>query len=688
MPPAIHDISRVKTGYGMTGNLLANETSPYLLQHSGNPVDWMPWGRAALQRAEDTNRPILLSVGYAACHWCHVMAHESFEDPETAALMNELFVNVKVDREERPDIDAIYQAALAMLGEHGGWPLTMFLTPRGEPFWGGTYFPPESRFGRPGFRDVLRSVSSVYHSDPERVQHNVCALRGALEDMARPRGGNGFSGALLDEIASRLVGEIDPVNGGTHGAPKFPQAAMLEQLWRAWKRTGDTRYRDAVTTTLTRICQGGIYDHLGGGFARYAVDDRWLVPHFEKMLYDNAQLVSLLTLVWQETRDSVYAARIEETIGWVLREMTHADGGFFSSLDADSEGEEGRFYVWSRAEIETLLGERAERFCRFYDVTAGGNWEGRTILNRLAAPEPGDGETEAALAEDRRVLFEARAERVRPALDDKILADWNGLTIGALVQAGRAFERPEWLAAAARAFAFVCEAMTVDGRLRHSWRDGRANHPATLDDYANMCRAALLLYEATGEADYLARAEGWVALVERHHGDEAGGGYFFAADDTPDLLVRNKTALDNPTPSGNGVMVDVLARLWLLTGRGEYRAAAAAALVAFSGEVTRNFFPLSTLFNSFETLAAPVQIVVIGGPDASDTRALERTAAEASIPSRIVQVVAPGTALPAGHPAAEMTQLDGRATAYVCRGQVCSLPITAAADLASAIGAA
>src|SRR4051812_43304453 len=502
-------------------NRLAEETSPYLLQHKDNPVDWRPWGNEALAEAKARDKPILLSVGYAACHWCHVMAHESFENPDIAALMNEHFVNIKVDREERPDIDTIYMNALHLMGEHGGWPLTMFLTPDGEPFWGGTYFPPESRWGRPGFPQVLASIGAAYRDKREDVAKNVAALREALQKLGQPERGSGVPLELVDRIAERLLREVDPINGGISTAPKFPQCGIFELLWRAWKRTDTPAYRDAVRRTLTTICQGGIYDHLGGGFARYATDARWLVPHFEKMLYDNAELTSLLTLVWQETRDPLYGQRVAETIGWLEREMTHSEGGFFSSLDADSEHEEGKFYVWSEAEIDRVLGPRADLFKRFYEVAAGGNWEGHTILNRLHTPSLADSKTEAELAQCRDLLFRARAPRVRPGLDDKVLADWNGLMISGLAEAGLTFERGDWIALGARAFAFVRDRMAApEDRLWHSWREGQAGHPATVDDYANLCRAALALHEATLEPPYLDQAHAWVAVLDKHYWDE------------------------------------------------------------------------------------------------------------------------------------------------------------------------
>jgi uncharacterized protein YyaL (SSP411 family) len=662
-------------------NRLASETSPYLLQHKDNPVHWRAWGTDAFETAKAENKPILLSVGYAACHWCHVMAHESFEDDETAAVMNGGFVNVKVDREERPDVDAIYQAALALIGEQGGWPLTMFLTPEGAPFWGGTYFPPEARFGRPGFRDLLAKVLEVYHGAPDRVAQNAEQLKSALQRLSHPRAGGPVPPDFLERAAAALVSAVDPAFGGIGQAPKFPQPALLELLWRGFKRTRNPAMSHAVMLTLERISQGGIYDHLGGGFARYSTDGEWLVPHFEKMLYDNAQLVSLMTMAWPENKSPLLAARIAETADWALREMRVPGGGFASSYDADSEGVEGKFYVWSESEVDEFLGADAGFFKSAYDVTAAGNWEDANILRRRTdyGDDPG---AEEKLARCRAILWQARETRVKPGWDDKVLADWNGLMIAALAEAGAAFERPDWLEAARAAFAFVTENLGDGERLRHSWRKDEARHPATLDDYAAMAKGALALFEATGETSYIDRAERWVAVADKHFRDESGG-YFLTADDTAGLITRTKTATDGALPSGNGTMAAVLARLYHLTAKDVYRERAAATIAAFSGEIAAGFYSFPVLLAADDLLANAVEIVVLGERGAADMNTLIRAVNSRSLPNRVIRIASPGADLPPGHPAHGRQPLDGKATAFVCRRQTCSLPVTEAEALSS-----
>ena len=669
----------------MTANLLAGETSPYLLQHKDNPVHWRPWGHQALAEARRRNKPILLSIGYSACHWCHVMAHESFEHEATAALMNENFVNIKVDREERPDIDAIYQTALALLGEHGGWPLTMFLTPEGKPFWGGTYFPPTRLFGRPALADVLAGVTDAFDRKRDQVANTATSLTDAIAKQSRQPAGNDLTPDRLEHAASAALGLVDPVRGGTSGAPKFPQPALFRFLWRAFRRTGSPRFRDAVTVTLDGMCQGGIYDHLGGGFARYATDDAWLVPHFEKMLYDNAQLVELLTEAWQTTQKPLYAARLRHTIGWALAEMRLAGGAFASALDADSEGVEGKYYVWSAEQIDAVLGPEAASFKQAYDVTPEGNWEGHTILNRSHAGD--ETEAEAALAGCRERLLEVRRGRVPPGRDDKVLADCNGLMIAALARAGAVFAEPAWGAAAEATFAFVGTHMSDGERLLHSWCAGRAGHVAVLDDYAQMARAALVLFEVSGQRSYLDRARAWVGVLDRLYRDGEGGGYFFTSEDADDVIARAKTAHDGATPSGNGTMVEVLTRLFYLTGETAWRDRAAEIVGALAGESPDRLINQPSLLAGFELAQRAQQVVVIGASGEAATGALLGAARTAAAPLAVVLHLEPGGEAPPGHPAAGKDQLGGVPTAYVCEGQTCDLPITDAAALGNRLSA-
>ncbi len=673
-------------------NKLGAETSPYLLQHKDNPVHWRSWGDEALAEARSDGKPILLSIGYAACHWCHVMAHESFEDPVIAGLMNKLFVNIKVDREERPDIDGVYMSALSAMGEQGGWPLTMFLTPDGEPFWGGTYFPPEARYGRPGFPDIMRRVAEVYHTDPDAVRKNADAILQSLnksaegpEDGAADRAGVQISFAILDRVAELLCQQVDTVHGGLGQAPKFPQTYALEMLLRAWLRRPDGALLGAVDKSLNGMCQGGIYDHLAGGFARYSTDAEWLAPHFEKMLYDNAQLIDILTLAWQAGGNPLYALRIAETASWTLEEMVVEGGGFAATLDADSEGEEGRFYVWQEAEIDAVLGADAAVFKAAYDVTPHGNWEGKVILNRTARPDLGSPAAEQVLANCRGKLLLERANRIRPGWDDKVLADWNGLMIAALANAGAVFQQPGWTEAAVTAFEFVTTRLCPDGELVHAYRQGQPKHRALLDDYANMTRAALMLYELRGGESYLQHAKNWVQQVEDHFADPGRGGYFFSSDLATDVIARLRHGHDNAVPSGNGVMVGNLTRLWLLTGDDGYRRRADDLARSFSTQLNSHGLAMTTLLNSVEVMLAPLRIVIMGPRGDGDTAAMLSTVHGLALPNKILSVLSGDETLPSGHPAAAMQPIDGQVTAYVCRGQTCSLPQTSAEGLREAL---
>jgi uncharacterized protein YyaL (SSP411 family) len=672
-------------------NRLARETSPYLLQHKYNPVAWWPWGPDALAEAQRTGKPILLSVGYAACHWCHVMAHESFEDDATAAVMNELFVNIKVDREERPDIDQIYMSALHHLGEQGGWPLTMFLTPKGEPVWGGTYFPKTSRYGRPAFVDVLREVSRLFKEEPDKIANNRDALMQRLDARARPAGQVVIGARDLDQFARQIAGAFDPVHGGLRGAPKFPNAPVYELIWRAGLRLdasmpatarddhpGRNEPRDSnpyfnlIDHTLDRICEGGIYDHLGGGFSRYSVDERWLVPHFEKMLYDNSQLLELLALAHQRSGRPLFRQRAAETVAWLEREMTTGEGAFCASLDADSEGEEGKFYVWSADEIAQVLGpDDAAFFVQHYDVSARGNFEGHNILNRLNGL-PRSKDDEARLAMLREKLLIVRSNRVRPGLDDKVLADWNGMMIAALVNAGAMLEEPAWIERGRQAFDFIAREMTRGDRFGHSWRDGRLLYPGLASDFAAMIRAALALHEATGEVADLERALAWQHAFDAGYANPGNGGYFLTAADAEGLVVRPAATSDDATPNPNAIAAQNLLRLAAVTGDMKWREQADRLFDGVLAGAADNLFGHAALLNALDLRLHGAEIVVTG-PDHA-----RFAAAAIRLPflNRIVLRAPSAQALPAHHPAQAKIAAGPASAAFVCVGDICSLPVT------------
>jgi hypothetical protein len=657
------------------GNLLAGATSPYLLQHAGNPVHWRPWGPEALAEAKRRDRPILLSVGYAACHWCHVMAHESFEDPAVAALMNDLFVNIKVDREERPDVDALYMAALHAMGEQGGWPMTMFLSPDGAPFFGGAYWPPAPRWGRPSFTQVLNAVDAAWRDKRAALGEQSAGLVAHLAELAAPQSGADLAPEDLARAADALTRILDPVNGGLSGAPKFANAPIFRFLWSESYRAPAPALRGAVRAMLDAICAGGIYDHLGGGFARYSVDGEWRVPHFEKMLYDNAQILDLLALAYADVATPVYAERARETFAWLTREMRAGDA-FAASLDADSEGEEGRFYVWTADEVDAVLGADAAAFAAAYDVRLGGNWEGRNVLRRLGGR--GDAASEARLATSRARLLAERDKRPRPGRDDKILADWNGLMIAALARASAVFDAPDFLAVAEAAFAFVAANLRdATGGLLHAWRDGRAGAAGLLDDYAAMARAALSLFEATGTPTYLERAEAWADNALKLFGD-GDGGFFMSAADGDRLIVRPRPPHDGATPSGASLIVEVFARLHHVSLEPRWRdAAERAARRHAASQSAQAQSPL--LLAAIDLLERGGAVVVEGRRDDPRAIALAREALAAADPTFVTLRLDPALrrdGAPGGRP-----RLPVQPAAMLCRGRVCSLPVADVAGL-------
>ncbi|HSR41820.1 MAG TPA: thioredoxin domain-containing protein, partial [Longimicrobiales bacterium] len=621
-------------------NLLARESSPYLLQHADNPVDWYPWGEAALEKARREDRPILLSIGYSSCHWCHVMAHESFEDPEIAELMNEAFVCVKVDREERPDLDQVYMNAVQAMSGQGGWPLTAFLTPEGVPYYGGTYFPPEPRHGMPSFRQVLKATRDAFRNRREEVEEAAEELVAALRRSATERDdGSGAYGAreaapgeeLLGHAWSFASSRYDGTNGGFGSAPKFPQSPTLDFVLRWHHRSGEEEALRLVEHTLRAMARGGIRDHLAGGFHRYSVDARWLVPHFEKMLYDNALLARLYLDGWRATGDEELRRVAEDTLDWLLEEMRAPEGGFYAALDADSEGEEGRFYVWSREEVDReLTADEARLFRRCYDVSEGGNWEGTNILHRpheLEAVAGSEGievaELRELLAEARKKLRARREERERPFRDEKVLTGWNALAIRALAAAGAATGRDDYLVAARETAGFLLDSLRREGELLHSWKDGDARVGGFLDDYAGLGNALLDLHEATLEGRWLKEVP-WVieAVLERFWEDDADL-FYDAPAGGEELVVRPRGPMDNPTPSGTSLAVELLLRGALVLGREEWRDVAERALAREAGAMERYPLAFGSLLSALDfSLAAPVEVAIVGDPEEGETRSL------------------------------------------------------------------
>ena len=680
-------------------NRLAHETSPYLKQHENNPVDWYPWGDAALARARAEDKPILLSVGYSTCHWCHVMAHESFEDLETAQLMNERFVSVKVDREEMPDLDAIYQLALQLQGEHGGWPLTMFLLPDGRPFFGGTYFPGTDRFGRPSFKRVLTSLSEAYQRDREAVLGNAQHFVDGLAKAAKfGRGDEALGADTVDRAAAKLELRIDRTHGGFEGAPKFPNPKALELILRAWRRAhrrGDVdapRMLEAVTLTLLKMADGGIYDHLGGGFARYSTDARWLVPHFEKMLYDNGQLLTLYAEAWQVTRHPTFERVLRETGAYLLRDLRARDAvgptGFFTAQDADSEGLEGKYYVWRPAEVAAVVGaEAATVFCRSYGVVEGGNWAdpnghgpvGASIVHLVAQPR--DEAERALLDEARHKLLAARYLRVPPITDDKVLASSNGLAIAGLAEAGRILGEPSFIDGARRAAEFVLGQMRdLGGRLLRSWK-GEARRPGTLDDHAYVADGLIALYEATGESRWLEAAHRLTELSLALFWDEGERAFHMTATSDPDLIQRPASNHDGAVPSGMSVTIENLVRLGDIYGEKRWLAIAEIALRTYHNHALANPFGYSNLLCALDLYQErPVEIVLAGG----DVASLGRAVAGVYLPNRVI-VHADGAPAGLAPLVANKTAAAGSAAAWVCRDFTCERPETDAAALAGAL---
>ena len=673
-------------------NRLIDETSPYLQQHAHNPVDWYPWGDEAFAKAKAEDKAIMVSIGYSACHWCHVMEHESFEDEETARLMNENFVNIKVDMEERPDVDQIYMQFVQITTGRGGWPMTVFITPEKVPFFGGTYFPPEPRYGMPGFRQILLGVADAWQNRREEIMLSATDILGELRRAEMGGSSGAISPALADAAFQSFDRSFDATNGGFGGAPKFPPSMAMEFLLRYHKRTGNPRALEMVRKTAEKMAHGGIYDQLGGGFHRYSVDAVWLVPHFEKMLYDNAQLIRIYLHLWQITKEEFFKRVALETLEYVRREMLDAKGGFYSTQDADSEGEEGKFFVWTPGEIETVLGEKDARvFNFFYDVSDEGNFEGKNILNinftvdaAAKALKTGVAEIEDILLRGRQRLFEEREKRIKPNRDEKALTAWNGLMLAAFAEAAAVLDNSEYLAIAKKNADFTLSELSANGRLLRTWKDGRSKLNAYIEDYANFADGLLELFQVSGEIGYFSEALRLADLMITVFWDEENGGLYFTSADHEELIVRNKDFFDNATPSGNSVAADVFLKMAKLTGDERYARFASTILRLAAAQIGRYPQGFGRALAAVEFELDAVKEIVIVGEAGSD---IERAVWQNYLPSKVVVRSDGANEHPDVVPLLkERSSIDGRPTAYVCENFVCQRPTTDTSDLLAQLG--
>ncbi len=675
-------------------NRLIHETSPYLLQHAHNPVDWHPWGNEAFQKAKRENKPVLLSIGYSACHWCHVMERESFENEQIAALMNDLFISIKVDREERPDLDEIYMNAVQLLTGRGGWPMTMFLTPDGKPFYGGTYFPPEDRQGMPGFPKILLGVSQAYRERSADVEKSVGEILAALQRMSETHQSNkDFSPDIIASSCEKISRAYDSDNGGLGQAPKFPNAGVYELFLRHFHHSKNERYLEMIVHTLTKMARGGIYDHLGGGFHRYSVDAKWLVPHFEKMLYDNAQLLAIYAHAYAITGKTLFKSVVEETAHYLLREMFQAGGGFYSTQDADSEGEEGKFFVWTTDEINRLLGtEAGEVFCRIYDVSEQVNFEEKNILHPILTIEQASkyfgkekSVIETLVAEAKTKLFTEREKRSKPFRDEKIITAWNGLALSGLAAAIKIADDKAFITAATQTSEFIFDKMFRDGFLLHTYKDGQAKLLGYLDDYAFLAVGLLDIYETLLDRAFLDRALQLNEIMLREFWDEEEGGFYYTGKSQEQLISRAKPIFDASIPSGNAMATQLLLRLHHITGQDDYRARAEKVLRSYYDVMENQPFGFAHMLCAVDQyLNPPKEIIVVGNADDPRTKALLAEVHRIYLPNRVLQLVGAEQALEDISPLLRgKTQLNGQPTAYLCQNFTCSAPVTNPAELKS-----
>ena len=677
-------------------NRLIHETSPYLLQHAHNPVDWYPWGDEAFAKAKQENKPVLLSIGYSACHWCHVMEHESFENEKIAALMNDLFVSIKVDREERPDLDEIYMNAVQMLTGRGGWPMTTFLTPDGKPFYGGTYFPPEDRQGMPGFPRILTGVAQAYREKAQDVEKSVNQILTALQRMSESQETErAFSLDAIGKCAEQISRAYDADHGGLGQAPKFPNAGVYELFLRHYYHSKSQRYLEMVLHTLTKMGQGGIYDHLGGGFHRYSVDAKWLVPHFEKMLYDNAQLVRIYSHAYCITKEPFHKQIVDETVGYLLREMLHAEGGFYSTQDADSEGEEGKFFVWTPGQVNQVLGEdQGEIFCRINDVSEQGNFEEKNILHPILTVEQASkffrrdrSEIETLIAEGKQKLFVERKKRIKPFRDEKIITSWNGLMLSGLAEAIKISPQPAYIEAANRTIDFIFAKLFIDGRLFHTYKDGKAKHPGYLDDYSFLALGLLDVYGATFDPAVFERAKELTEIMLREFWDNTSGAFFYTGKSHERLISRTKPVFDGSIPSGNAAAALLLLRLYHLTGKEDYLQRAEKLLRCFYDAMENQPFGFAHMLCALDLyLNKAKEIVVVGKRGDSETTELLNEIHGHYLPDKLLQLVAPDESLEQISPLLQGKKpVGGKPTVYICQNFTCSDPITTREKLRAAL---
>ena len=657
----------------MTKNLLNKETSPYLLQHKDNPVNWYPWSEEAFKKAKSENKPVLLSVGYAACHWCHVMAHESFEDEETAKLMNREFINIKLDREERPDLDSIYQNALALLGQQGGWPLTMFLSSNKKPFWGGTYFPKEPKYGMPAFKDVLTSIAKSYASDQDAIIKNQTLIFKALSklDTSNPIETNIEKFIVAAE--NNIIENCDLRHGGLNGAPKFPQLFIYDFLLNLYQQDQDEKKLNIITSTLDNICSGGIFDHVAGGISRYSVDELWLVPHFEKMLYDNAQLLLLLNKFYITTHQSAYKQKAEQIANWIISEMQDKNGGYYAALDADSEGVEGKFYIWSYVELKNILKDDLKFFCSIFNVTEEGNWEGNIVLSRYKQLHINE-EEEARVQLLLDKLAQYRKKRIKPQLDDKILVDWNGLTIEAMAYTGKVLNNNKYLKSAERAFSFIFDKMFVQNKLYHSNCMGINKHLGMLDDYVHLTKAALMLYETTSKYYYLEQSILLTKCILDYFFNKSGG-FYTNSDDQKDVILKNIQYFDNVTPNSNAVLLSIFSKISLVTSDKKYVQLYEDLIGKISKKISNQYLGSTSFLKNF-SLIKTAKLLIIAGKNKDQNEIIYQRIYEHYLDNIMIILIDKKSELDVKFSFYKDINVEDQTLIYICKDNTCSLPFT------------